>query len=168
MLWSTDPAPLRKQWRRSKAQLNNISHSDELLVLSHCWLLYVLNGWCSALAAICCRLSPVPAGTPLLACAFYALCVMSEVISLDVGFIRGMCRNISLEAEIKSALYSDRGRQRCQSQSFPQLANYERYWEGIQMYNHPWMSGSTFMSSLKLPVDYWRHPNTPTAHNSDS
>lgn len=36
--------------------------------------------------------------------AFFMRCVMSEVISLDVGFIRGMCRNISPEAKIKSAL----------------------------------------------------------------
>lgn len=90
MLWSTDLASLRKQWWSSKALLNSISHSDELPVPSHYWLLYVLDGWCSAPAAICCLLSPVPAGTPLLSRAFYALCVMSEVISLDVGFIRGI------------------------------------------------------------------------------
>lgn len=122
MLWSTDPASLRRQRWSLKAPLNNISHSDELLVPSHCWLLYVLDRWCLGPAAICCWLLLVPASTLLLSCVFYVLRVTSAenvLIGLNYfGFICGMCWNISPEARIKSVLWSDPSRQRCWSQFY--------------------------------------------------
>ncbi len=130
--------------------------SDVLLVHSGCWLLYVLDGWCTATVTICCWLSPVPGRTLLLSDALYVCvrCPSAFIRTKCSGNVLGshtrdLYRDSSSKAEIKSLLESVLGGWSHRSHSvllWELMGKLGKVMgrEELKIYNHPWMNTGIF------------------------